>query len=389
MYVLSRTNLQVALGISTTPTLDEVRRHAAVWHYCKEKVDAYLDTILGDDAGAHVVMSESVLAAVITEQHTVWTDEQVTTVLAASSPDANLTDFSAVPPESWPLIVASRRVVQTVTNLNDYVAAHGFDEGLAQYLVEDGTPIELLGVSLVDDDDRVRLAVGLLNASSLLMASERVALAVQLDLPNGVEAVELVPAADDLLARAVEAGIVPDEAASFAHFGTGGWPSVADAFAVSKNADEFITPALVSGYVAELVRSADVPEGIRDKVAEDVAAYVPDDQVESLRAIGIYAAGRRLRIPREQVSRIARVSMDANAVLPHLVRDRDLEPDQLIETLAFLGAPYDALTSGPGVEFDLPAGSSAKTLLERLEAAGRVEIFNRGWGVGKAVRNRM
>ncbi|TFB93195.1 hypothetical protein [Cryobacterium sp. HLT2-28] len=389
MYELSKTNLQTALEISTTPTIDELREHDAVWHYCKGDLDAYLDAILGDDAGAIVVLSEAVLAAVIAEQHTIWTDEQLAAVIAASSPKAELADFSAVPRESWPLIVAGHRVVQTATNLEEYIAAHGVDESLAQYLVRDGTPIELHGVSEVDDDDRVALAVRLLNASSLLKASERVALAVQLDLPDGVEAVALVPAGDDLLARTLEAGIVPDEAASFAHFATGGWRSVADAFSVSKNADVFITPALVSGYVAELIQSVDVPGSIRNKVTEDVAAFVPEDEVESLRAIGIYAAERWIRISREQVSRIARVTLDASAVLPHLVRDRDLSPDQLIETMAFLGAPYNALTSGPGVEFNLPTGSSAKTLLERLEAAGRVEIFNRGWGSGKGVRNRI
>ncbi|POH64405.1 hypothetical protein C3B61_13235 [Cryobacterium zongtaii] len=389
MYELSKTNLQTALEISTTPTIDELRKHDAVWRYCKGNLGAYLDAMLVNDAGAIVVMSESVLATVIAEQHATWTDEQLAAVIAASSPEAELADFSAIPREVWPLIVTGHRVVPTATNLKEYVGAHGVDESLAQYLVKDGTPIDLQGVSEVDDDDRVALAVLLLNASALLTATERVALAVQLELPDGVEAVKLVPAGDDLLACTLGAGIVPDEYASFAHFATGGWPSVADAFAVSKNAEMFITPALVSGYVAELIQSDDVPVSIRNKLAVDVAAFVPDDQVEPLRAIGIYAAEKRIRISHEQVSRIARVTMDASAVLPHLVRDRDLSPDQLIETMAFLDAPYNALTSGPGVEFNLPTGSSAKTLLERLETAGRLEIFNRGWGAGKGVRNRI
>jgi hypothetical protein len=388
MYKLSKTNLQTALEISTTPTIDNLREHDAVWHYCKENLNEYLNAILGDDAGATVVMSKSVLAAVVAEQHTIWTDEQLAKVIAASSPTAELANFSTVPRDSWPLIIAGHRVVQTIANLNDYVSAHGVDGSLAHYLVRDGIPIELQGASDVDDDDRIVLAVQLLNASSLLSASDRVNLAAQLDLPGGVEAVELVPAGDDLLARALEADLVPDDAASFAHFATGGWPSIADAFAVSKNAHTFITPTLVSGYVPELIRSADVPESIRDKVAADVAAFVPADEVESLRAISLYAARRRIRISHEQVSRIARVTSDANAVLPHLVRDRDLSPDQLIETMAFLGAPFSDLSSGAGVEFNLPAGSSARTLIERLEVAGRVEIFNRKWGAGKGVRNR-
>lgn len=77
---------------------------------------------------------------------------------------------------------------------------------------------------------------------------------------------------------------------------------------------------------------------------------MPNDEAEPLRAIGVYAAEKRVKLPFDQVSRIARVTADPGAVLPHLVRDRDVTPDQLIDTMALLGAPHDALRSGPGAE---------------------------------------
>ncbi|WP_434811904.1 hypothetical protein [Microbacterium sp. bgisy189] len=389
MYQISTPNLQLALEITTTPTIDEARKHEAVWHYVKENIDVYLGTLFASQPDAETVTAEAVLQAVISEQHGTWSDEQLARVIASSSQTAALADITDVPLDAWPLLVAERRVMPAVANVNEYASAHGIDHDLVQFLVDDGEAIPLQGVDEVDEDDRRALAVLVLNAGALLPASVRVGLAIQLDLRNGVDAAALAPAGDDLLARALEAGLVPDEASTFEHFSSGGWASVAAAFAVSENVETFLTPALVSGYVAELVRSAGVPEVLRNRVAEEVTAFVPDDEVEPLRAVGVYAAEKWIRIPREQVSRIARVTMDASAVLPHLVRDRDLSPDQLIETMAFLGAPYNALTSGPGVEFDLPPVSSAKTLLERLEGAGRVEIFSRGWGAGKGVRNRM
>ena len=58
------------------------------------------------------------------------------------------------------------------------------------------------------------------------------------------------------------------------------------------------------------------------------------------RAADPYAAERRIKLPIDQVSRIARITHHATAALPHLVRARNASPEQLIGILAPLGAPY-------------------------------------------------
>jgi hypothetical protein len=107
----------------------------------------------------------------------------------------------------------------------------------------------------------------------------------------------------------------------------------------------------------------------------------PFGQQASLRARTV------IWLPLEEDRRIARVTRTPEAVLPQLVRARDISPGDLAEILASLGEPYDMLVAGPGQEFDLPKGSSIETLFGRLEAAGRIAIVQKLMCRGRKVRN--
>jgi hypothetical protein len=388
MYKLTAANIQAALGITTAPTLDEVRKDESVWHYCQENVDTYMAALRTGAPGHHVLGTESVLKVVIVEQQGIWTDDQLVAVISASAPEAALKDINSLSTDAWPLVMSSGSLVPSVANIQGYVDAFGVDSRLAEYLTtSENSPIELTGVDEITDEQRVSLAVQILNAGSLLPAITRVGIVEQLNLPAGVDPTALVPAGDDLLARALEVGLVPDDRGSFTHFATGGWASVEAAFAVSSNIEHFLEPALVTAFVAELLQSPMVSAAIRSAVVENLPDYVPNDDTAALRAAGSYAAEKRIKLPFDEIVRIARVTQDSEVVLTHLVRSRALSTDQLIDALVSLGSPFKALVGGPGAEFDLPAASSAKTILERLAAAGRVEIINKGWGLGKKVRN--
>jgi hypothetical protein len=101
---------------------------------------------------------------------------------------------------------------------------------------------------------------------------------------------------------------------------------------------------------------------------------VPTDDSGALRAAGVFASKNRIKLPLDEVRRIARVTRTPEAVLSHLVRAKQISSSDLAEILASLGEPYDVLVAGPGKEFDVPKGSSIETLLGRLETAGRIEI---------------
>jgi hypothetical protein len=382
-YEVSAPNLQLALGVDEAPTLDEVRKKQSVWEFCKTRIDDYIAAMEADGSARPIVLMESVLVDVINEQHGSWTKDQLRDVIKRSSASATIHEIEDVPEPTWPLIVEAGLMAPTVANVSAYALAHRVDEQLSGLLVPDGAdPVELQDVEEVADQDRGVLAVRVLNASAHLTAQTRVQLVKQLSLESAIELVEVTPSPDQLLARALEAKLLPDTFDTFAHFAKGGWESVSEAFAVSENASEFMTPALLAGFVGEFVESSWIPDELRRMVVERLGDYVPGDDKKALRAAGQFAIANQIWLPLGEIRRIARVTQDPDVVLRQLTYAKDTDPADLSGILVSLGQPYDELSAGPGIEFDLPGGSSNETLFKRLEAAGRIEI------VPKLIRGR-
>ncbi|MDJ0356043.1 hypothetical protein [Paenarthrobacter sp. PH39-S1] len=387
-YKVSAPNLQLALGVDVAPTLDEVRKKQSVWEFCKTRIEDYIAAMEANGSTQPIVLMESVLVEVINEQHDSWTEDQLRDVIDGSSALAAIHEIEDVPQPTWPLIVDAGLMAPTVANVSAYALAHGVDERLSGLLVPDeADPVELRDVEEIADQDRGVLAVRVLDASTHLTAQVRVQLVKQLNLESAIELAEVTPSPDQLLARALEAKLLPDTFDTFAHFAKCGWESVSEAFAVSENASEFMTPALLAGFVGEFVESPWIPDELRRIVVERLDDYVPGDDKKALRAAGQFAIGNQIWLPLGEIRRIARVTQDPDVVLRQLTYAKDTAPVDLSGILASLGQPYDKLSAGPGIEFDLPAGSSNETLFKRLEAAGRITIVQKIVGRGRKVRN--
>lgn len=382
-YEVSAPNLQLALGVDEAPTLDEVRRKQSVWEFCKTRIDDYIAAMEADGSARPIILTESVLVDVINEQHDAWTEDQLRDVIKRSAASAAIQEIEDVPEPTWPLIVEAGLMVPTVANVSTYALTHGVDERLSGLLVQDGSdPVKLRDVEEVADQDRGVLAVRVLNASAHLTAQARVQLVKQLNLESAIELAEVTPSHDQLLARALEAKLLPDTFDTFAHFAKGGWESVSEAFAVSENASDFMTPALLAGFDCKFLESPGIPDELRRMVVERLGDYVPGDDKKALRAAGQFAIANQIWLPLGEIRRIARVTQDPDVVLRQLTYAKDTDPADLSSILVSLGQPYDGLSAGPRKEFDLPGGSSNETLFKRLEAAGRIEI------VPKLIRGR-
>ncbi|SLK00856.1 YobI family P-loop NTPase [Arthrobacter sp. P2b] len=388
MYKISELNLRLALEANVAPTLDEVRKKPSVWEFCRTHIAEYFAAMRAADPTGRIVLTESALVEVISEQHESWTEDELSDVLDGSAASAAIEDIEDVPESTWHMIVGASLMVPTVSNVWAYVQAHGVDEHLSGFLAADGVDaVELRDVEKVADEDRNVLAVRLLNASTHLTAHARVQLVKQLNLESAIELTQVTPSPDQVLARALEAKLLPDTFKTFAHFAKGGWQAVSEAFAVSGNASEFMAPELVTGFVGEFLEGQRTPEALRRIVVDSIGDYVPGDDARALRAAGRFASDNRVWLPLREVRRIARVTRAPKAVLPQLVQARDVSPSDLVDILALLGHPYDMLVAGPGTEFDLPKGSSNETLFRRLEAGGRIAIVQKLIGRGRKVRN--
>lgn len=390
MYAINVTNLRVALGIESEPTLDAVRTNSSVWDFCRTRISDYVSAMDAALPDQPVVLTEDALIGILNEQHEVWTEETIRDVLDRSADTSALNNVADIPQSTWPAVVDACLMVPTVANIFAYAGAHGIDEGLSGLLAGDeGDLLELQEVGMTEGADRNALAVRLLNASAHLTPDARVRLVEQLRLDSDIALTDVTPSSDGLLARALEAKLLPDTAESFSHFVAGGWKSVDEAFAVSARVSEFMAPALVTGFVGEFLESPRIPDALRRIVVEHLDEYVPGDDQRALRAAGRFALDNQIWLPFVVVRRIARVTRDPEVVLRQLTHAQNIPAADLSDVLASLGQPYDKLAAGTGAEFDLPAGSSNETLFKRLESAGRITIVKKAVGRGRKIRTRV
>lgn len=214
-------------------------------------------------------------------------------------------------------------MVPTTANLLAYIRLHGVDKELSALLIDRGEPVELQNIQEVADEDRNALAVQLLNASEYLSANNRVRLVEQLSLESEIEPTSVTPS-PNLLAQALKTGLLPDAFESFAHFATGGWESVSDAFAVSKKISEFIRPALVADFVVEFLEDQEIPYALRRTVVRNLGEYVPNDDRQALEAVGQFALEHEIWLPLEDVCRIARVTQNPDMISKQLAHVEDV-----------------------------------------------------------------
>lgn len=378
-YELTVGNLRAALDITGSVSLDAVRTNPNVWQYCRDNITQYVSAVREDEDTTSIIEGATVLTEVLNDQKDMWSAEDLQSVLALCDSSAALSTIDQVPAETWPKLVDARLVAANSANLTSYTDANGIDRHLARFLVPSaGAPVTIEIAEGVSEAERGNLATRLLNTDpSLLSADHRVRLATELKLPAGTIATDAItPTQDDLLAQALTAKVLPDTADTFRHFIAAGWKPVEKAFAASTDVANFLNPTLLDGHVAAFLSSSAVPQPLRLAVVDNLDKYTNDGDTAALKAAGKLAQDQGVKLPLSEVRRVASATQDPDLVLPQLVKNTPT-PDEIIDTLVLLEAPYSELRNSVGHEFDLPSASSAQTLFTRLESAGKVEIMKK------------
>ncbi len=386
-YTLTLSNLRTALHLeeTTPPTLDRILKDEDVWLRCRDEIDTYLDAVTGDSSMVWAVDSASTLASVISEYSSEWNESQIQSLLALASPKASLPDLSAVPRTTWASVAESQRLVPNATNLDSYSKEFGVDDPLVKILVgESGEPIEISGIDEASAVSLHDLTVTILNASSSLKAEDRVQLALQLNPQRPLDSssvTEIQPSGDDLLAHALESGLLPDTTDTFTHFLTGGWASVSAAFKVSTSAESFFTPSFIVGHVHELLADPQVPDSLKVRVIQDLESYAADADTESatLSAAATFAHAKQIRLKPACVRMVAPYSAVAEQILWQLATSEDEMSGQEIKyILGSLGGEYGGFNGETSHEFDVPVTASTKSVLDRLKRDELIELPSGG-----------
>lgn len=374
LYELTAANLRSALDVTGNVSLDRVRQYKSVYERCLQNPATYLAAIADDNATKYTIIEAETLAAVLTDIEGNWDADRVTELVDRSGPKSTLATLTNVPTSTWPALAAADRFDANFANVEAYRSEVGFiDKNLANLLVG-GRTIEIENAS--DDRDRTALAVALLNASDVIEpAATRVDLARSLGV-NEVSVDQINPEAGDLLALLITHALVPDDPNSFARFQPHGWAAIGPAIAASGQFENFMTGGLLTGMVAELLTDEGTQDRLGQRVVENLAEYIPGDDLPLLKAAAEFAIDHNLALPTEQVRRIAILSVPEPDLTMRLLASpaQDPTPDDIVQAFAELGAPYDNFITRAEGQFDVADDESHRMVFKKLENADRCNI---------------
>ena len=384
LYDLSVDNLRVASALPEDAPIsaENLVHDADVWTHCADNVADYLGLVGSDRFTLSSCNSSEVLADIVNAQHESWTTDSLGAFITASSPDAALPRIATVERDAWSLIAAKRRMIPNIENIAAYVSEIGVDSSLATLLVSpDGGVVAVQGLEEATCEQMEPLMPRLLNAVDVLDPAERVGLVGQLKASPaspGLDVDDITATPDEMFAELLQLGLVKDNESTFEYFAAGGWPSVGPALLVSSNAANFISPDLVAGHAADVVRNSRFPEATRRSVVERVDEFAPTEDAaflataaQTARALGILLSETAVRLLAPDVN-------DPEDILWQLRQHGPaMDPTSVVEILGLLAGDFEGFDGPSGHEFEVPETVSLAPVLDRLRADGLIE-FPRG-----------
>jgi len=375
LYEISRDNLSIALGPTTSLALDVAREaNEGIYRYILGYLGAYLAAIHGTsatvDSGAVFISTiEDVLAA---------DAARLSDVIQLASADCAVMDLTDPPKQAWWALAEHKRFPPTFSNVSRYVTTFGqLDANLARVLAAAGTVSE---VEEAMEDEKARRATTILASREVLPAATlHAALVASLQLTDYIDASEIVAEDGELFALLIRHNVVQDTDVTYAHLSETDWTTRERIIHESAHFGEYMTPALVQGDLAQLLVSGEVHEAIKVRIIEQAGQYVTGANKRDLAELAGFAVYRGQRLDIDVVETLAANSgRRQDVVILMEPRIATLGRDRLFGILRSLGGDYAELTSVGHDTPRIPNTPVNTVLLERLKQHGIVSTFDAG-----------
>ncbi|MET4053154.1 hypothetical protein ABID81_002529 [Frigoribacterium sp. PvP054] len=389
-YELTADNLRAAASVPNEEPIssDNLITEPVVWEYCSENIEDYLELVGSDEHTAASCLSRDVLVQVVNAQDEAWTAEQMAAFLFASAKDAAVPDIATVEQSVWDALLNASRAIPNVANLEAYATTIGVNDVLAALLTEDDAAVvDVLDLEEASEEQLEPLIPLLLNAQPALGPRQRVLLAKQLWHSPAQPAfvlTEVTASPDELLAELLRQGMVDDVEESFERFSSAGWASIGPALRVSKEAATFITPALIEGHAADLLRGESFPEATRRAVLDRLTEFAPTEDETFLVVAASVARTLRVRLSLEALKLIAPfVHTHEDAVWQLREHDEAIEPEVALQILGDMPGDFVGFAGSAGQKFEVQNTPSLGALLDRLKFANLVKLQQGGQPRGR------
>ncbi|UZD64065.1 P-loop NTPase fold protein [Marinobacter sp. AN1] len=368
-YAITRENLAIALESDTELTLDRAKEKSeVVYRRLLQDLPDYLSAIEGT---SFTVGTASYFASVI--EDVIEADaNQLNKIIAAASNDCVVDEIKDVSEEAWPHLAQHGRFPITFTNVDEYVEVMGeVDAYLARLLDSSNAIIEHKSG---DEEHKEALALKILATdNSLLSASSRVRLVVSLQLENYLSVDSIEVESGELFGLLLRENEIADCAKNYIYLSETDWPTREQFIEQSGKFHEYMTPDLVGGDVAELLRSERVSIAVKEEIVSAASEYAESCDYRGLTELARYAAQNDYVLAPELVEKMAANQVSERNILQLLRPNLNSMPyDQLARTLRYLGENYISLTSPGRDQPKFPDTDEDRELLDKLKEYGYV-----------------
>ncbi|WP_155992893.1 YobI family P-loop NTPase [Nocardioides sp. URHA0020] len=375
-YLLTGTNLRIALGVDGEVPLDRVVSDEIVYSYCLANPSEYLAAVKGDSETKYTVRRPETLVKVLTDAVERWSETQLEDYLldlvGGAAEQARISQLRTVPKPTWGALATAGLFDATLPNVERYRELAGGDihPALAA-LLEAAGAISDVNDGSGDEFDSNAAAVAILNAATFSSTKARVDLASTLSADFPLAATDIVVEPSDLFARMLTANLVADSPASFEHFHSAGWDAIKPAIKVSTGIETFLSPDLVLGMVDKVLADPTSREKLGDQIVSNAEAFVPESDVPALRAVAQYAGEHGIALRPETVRRIAAFqAVPPDQVLGLLAAAVPIpSAAQIVDVFTVLGGQYAKVASS-GAKFHVAKDEIHTALLTTLRQAG-------------------
>lgn len=334
-----------------------------VFRYVLSDLPVYLSAVaelgLDDAPVADATLFASTLNRVVTTPH-------AREFIASTPNDYRVEDLSDVDARAWTHLVELRRTGASFANVQLYLAEEGLDQSLGALLAAEG------GISAPEVGEIAQRAemVEVLIAARDVIADPYARVALAASLQAGGMTIAQVEAEDaSLVAPLLEAGLLPDVAATFTSGILVRWADLEAALATSGDVVGFVDaavvpPAHLSSAITSRVLGETLRQAIITNLRNQLDGAAPADATATARAV--VGAGAALDLDRMIALRDAGASTAAMVALLNDQAER-LGVEGLRTVLRGMGRDYTRLASGGSgiIRFDVDASHTA--LLSRLE----------------------
>ncbi|MFD6176829.1 hypothetical protein ACFWE7_07305, partial [Isoptericola sp. NPDC060282] len=364
LYPVTEENLRILVpeGKIALDIVQTTSTHA--YQYVLDRLSDYLllvDTVEHID----VIASTERFAAVLNDIAKQNDTQNIHAFVSRCEPECRVPNLGDVDPAAWPELCSSRRTDPTWTNTTNYLKHHGIDRSISALLTKHKKITDADGQSL---DDRIELAVTVLNAGELISSpTTRVSLAASLK-PGAVPATDLEPEASDLVAKLLRKRLLADDSATFAAGILTDWAAHEAAIAASRKYATFVSSAILPpGVLPRFIRSATIDGSVRLAVVRRLPEFLAGANGTQVRAIADALIDKGWRLGYRSLEALRAAGANATQLLRLIqARGADLSNDDLKALLVDLGGDYRRVGQGGSGRPTFAVTPAHRYVLDRL-----------------------